>query len=91
MEILKVSKLKKKLVINICGAAGAGKSYSALDLARGMVSKGDEVCVIDTENKSFLMQNHPAYINNDLFNVLTLPPNEGFGLDKMFDAINVVN
>lgn len=91
MEILKVSNLKKKLVINICGAAGAGKSYSALDLARGMVSRGDEVCVIDTENKSFLMQNHPAYINNDLFNVLMLPPNEGFGLDKMFDAINMVN
>lgn len=91
MEILKVSNLKKKLVINICGAAGAGKSYSALDLARGMVSKGEEVCIIDTENKSFLMQNHPAYTNNDLFNVLMLPPNEGFGLDKMFDAINMVN
>ena len=26
------------------------------------------------------MQNHPAYINNDLFNVLMLPPNEGFGV-----------
>ena len=48
MEILKVSNLKKKLVVNICGAAGAGKSYSALDLARGMVSKGEEVCIIDT-------------------------------------------
>ena len=76
MEILKVSNLKKKLVINICGAAGAGKSYSALDLARGMVNKGDEVCVIDTENKSFLMQNHPLHFDfskSKLEHYLSLP------------------
>lgn len=36
----------------ICGASGTGKTYSALLLARGLVSDSGKIAVIDTENGS---------------------------------------
>jgi len=40
-----------KVIINICGTSGSGKTYTALKIARGMVSKASEIGFLDTENK----------------------------------------
>lgn len=40
-----------KVIINICGPSGSGKTYTALKIARGMVSKASEIGFLDTENK----------------------------------------
>ncbi len=40
-----------KPIIGICGTSGSGKTYTALKIARGMVSKASEIGFIDTENK----------------------------------------
>lgn len=40
-----------KAIIGIAGVSGSGKTYTALQLARGMVSKSSEIGFLDTENK----------------------------------------
>lgn len=40
-----------KAIIGIAGISGSGKTYTALKLARGMVSKASEIGFLDTENK----------------------------------------
>lgn len=40
-----------KVIIDICGTSGSGKTYTALKIARGMVSKASEIGFLDTENK----------------------------------------
>lgn len=40
-----------KAIIGIAGVSGSGKTYTALKLARGMVSKSSEIGFLDTENK----------------------------------------
>ena len=42
------------LIIGISGASGAGKSYSAMRLATGIVGKGKRFAVIDTEARRAL-------------------------------------
>jgi len=40
-----------KAIIGIAGPSGSGKTYTALLMARGMVSKASEIGFLDTENK----------------------------------------
>ncbi len=40
-----------KVIIGIAGVSGSGKTYTALQIARGMVSKPSEIGFLDTENK----------------------------------------
>lgn len=40
-----------KPIIGIAGVSGSGKTYTALKIARGMVSKPSEIGFLDTENK----------------------------------------
>lgn len=40
-----------KPIIGIAGVSGSGKTYTALKMARGMVSKPSEIGFLDTENK----------------------------------------
>lgn len=40
-----------KPIIGICGPSGSGKTYTALKIARGMVSMPSEIGFLDTENK----------------------------------------
>lgn len=40
-----------KAIIGIAGTSGEGKTYTALLIARGMVSKASEIGFLDTENK----------------------------------------
>ncbi len=54
MGILNIRPAKRggsKPIIGICGTSGSGKTYTALKMARGMVSKASEIGFIDTENK----------------------------------------
>jgi hypothetical protein len=40
-----------KVIIGIAGVSGSGKTFTALQIARGMVSKASEIGFLDTENK----------------------------------------
>jgi len=40
-----------KVIIGIAGPSGSGKTYSALKIARGMVSKPSEIGFLDTESR----------------------------------------
>ncbi|MVT11346.1 AAA family ATPase [Chitinophaga tropicalis] len=54
MGILNIRLAKRgesKAIIGIAGVSGSGKTYTALKIARGMVSKASEIGFLDTENK----------------------------------------
>jgi hypothetical protein len=51
MQIQKATRKLSKIKMAITGPAGSGKTYSALQLAKGLTSM-EKVCVIDTENGS---------------------------------------
>ncbi len=44
-----------KAIIGIAGISGSGKTYTALKIARGMVSKPSKIGFLDTENKRGLL------------------------------------
>lgn len=51
INIRPVESGQSKAVIGIAGVSGDGKTYTALLVARGMVSKASEIGFLDTENK----------------------------------------
>lgn len=54
MGILDIRKAKRggsKAIIGIAGVSGSGKTYTALKIARGMVSNPSKIGFLDTENK----------------------------------------
>lgn len=54
MGILNIRQAKRggsKAIIGIAGVSGSGKTYTALKIARGMVSNASEIGFLDTENK----------------------------------------
>ncbi len=69
MEIKVASRTRAKLRIGLFGASGAGKTYSALKLARGLTDDWNKVIIIDTERES-------ANLYSDLgpYGVLQLEP-----------------
>lgn len=50
LNIRPVTRGNSKPIIAIAGVSGSGKTYTALKMARGMVSKASEVGLLDTEN-----------------------------------------
>jgi hypothetical protein len=50
LQIRPVQRGGSKPIIAIAGVSGSGKTYTALKMARGMVSKASEVGLLDTEN-----------------------------------------
>jgi len=52
MSLQRATKTKLKLKIVLQGVSGSGKTYSALDLAYGIVGDWEKIVVIDTENES---------------------------------------
>jgi len=50
LNIRPVQSGQSKVVIGIAGISGSGKTYTALLMARGMVSKAYEIGFLDTEN-----------------------------------------
>ncbi len=81
MEFKKASRKKVKLRLNISAPSGAGKTMSALLLAKGLVGSWDKVGVIDTENDSASLYEHLGDFNTL---VLTSP----FTPEKYIEAIN---
>lgn len=53
----KATKEQKKLVMSIQGASGAGKTYSALNIAKHLCPAGKRVAFIDTERSASLYAN----------------------------------
>lgn len=81
MELKKAVRKQVKLRLNISAPSGAGKTYSALRMAKGLCGDWNKVAVIDTENSS-------ASLYSDLgeFNVIDLQP--PFTPEKYTQALN---
>lgn len=71
---------KAKMRVAILGPSGAGKTYSALLLARGLATAWDKVALIDSENGS-----GDLYSDLGPYNVITL---ERFSPRDYIEAIN---
>ncbi|MCC4212257.1 AAA family ATPase [Leeuwenhoekiella parthenopeia] len=83
MELRKSERKKAKIKMALQGSSGAGKSYSALLIAKGL--SGDDlskVAVIDTENGSSDLYSH---LGN--YNVLTMEP--PYTPEKYIEAIDI--
>src|SRR6478736_6648773 len=82
IQLKKATRKQVKLRLNISAPSGAGKTYSALRMAKGLCGDWSKVAVIDTENGS-------ASLYSDLgdFNVIDLKP--PFTPEKYIEAINV--
>lgn len=80
MELKKASRKQVKLRLNISAPSGAGKTYSALLMAKGLVGDWSKVAVIDTENESASL-----YSNLGDFNVINLTE---YAPEKYIEAIN---
>ena len=63
MQLIKATRKKSKLRLNLSGAAGSGKTYSALLMAKGLIGSWDKIAVIDTENGSASLYSHLGYFN----------------------------
>lgn len=81
MQLKKATRKQVKLRLNISAPSGAGKTYSALRMAKGLCGDWKKVAVIDTENGS-------ASLYSDLgdFNVIDLQP--PFTPEKYISALN---
>ena len=81
IQLKKATRKQVKLRLNISAPSGAGKTYSALRMAKGLCGDWSKVAVIDTENGS-------ASLYSDLgdFNVIDLQP--PFQPEKYIEAIN---
>lgn len=66
-ELRVASRKKAKLRIGLSAPSGAGKTYSALLIAKGMAKSWDKVALIDTENGSGELYSHLGG-----YNVITL-------------------
>ena len=81
MQLKKATRKQVKLRLNISAPSGAGKTYSALRMAKGLVNDWGKVAVIDTENGSASLYSHLGD-----FNTIDLTP--PFTPEKYIEAIN---
>jgi hypothetical protein len=81
MVLQKATRKKTKLRLNLSAPSGAGKTYSALLMAKGLVGDWDKIAVIDTENGSASLYEHLGP-----FNVLDLAP--PFSPERYIQAID---
>ena len=81
MQLKKATRKQVKLRLNISAPSGAGKTYSALRMAKGICGDWDKIAVIDTENGSASL-----YSNLGSFNVIDLSP--PFQPEKYIQALN---
>lgn len=81
MELRKATRKAVKLKLNLSAPSGAGKTYSALRMAYGLVGDWSKIAVIDTENGSASLYSHLGD-----FNTLDLTP--PFTPERYIEAIN---
>ncbi|HPG59320.1 MAG TPA: ATP-binding protein, partial [Candidatus Wallbacteria bacterium] len=79
MEFIRATKNATKLRVGISGAAGSGKTYSALKIATGI---GGKIAVIDTERGS-------ASLYADKFDFDTVQIEPPYTPDKYIEAIKL--
>jgi len=63
MQLQKATRKKAKLRLNLSAPSGAGKTYSALLMAKGLVGDWTKIAVIDTENGSASLYEHLGEFN----------------------------
>src|SRR6218665_3497512 len=63
MELKKATRKQVKLRLNISAPSGAGKTYSALRMAKGLCGSWAKIAVIDTENGSASLYSHLGEFN----------------------------
>lgn len=83
MQLQKAQRKQTMLRLNLSAPSGAGKTYSALLLAKGLVGEWDKIAVIDTENGSASLYSHLGE-----FNTIQLEP--PFTPERYIQAIDVV-
>lgn len=81
MQLQKATRKKQHLTLNLSGPAGAGKTYSGLLLAHGLVKDWNKIGLIDTENGSASLYSHLGP-----FNTLDLQP--PFTPERYIEAID---
>lgn len=69
MKLVKATRKQVKLRLNLSAPSGAGKTMSALLMAKGLVGEWDKIAVIDTENGSASLYSHLGE-----FNIVDLKP-----------------
>lgn len=82
LQLKKATRKQVKLRLNISAPSGAGKTYSALRMAKGICGDWGKVAVIDTENGSASL-----YSNLGDFSVIDLSP--PFTPEKYTQALNM--
>jgi hypothetical protein len=82
LQLKKATRKQVKLRLNLSAPSGAGKTYSALRMAKGLVNDWDKIAVIDTENGSASL-----YSNLGDFSVVDLTP--PFTPEKYTEALNL--
>jgi len=82
MELKKASRKQVKLRLNISAPSGAGKTFSALRLAFGLVGDWSKIAVVDSENESASLYSHLGE-----FNVVNLTA--PYTPEKYIDAMNI--
>lgn len=82
MKLQKATRKKVKLRLNLSAPSGAGKTYSALKLAKGLVGDWSKIAVIDTENGSASLYEHLGE-----FNTIDLQP--PFSPERYIQAIDM--
>jgi hypothetical protein len=82
MQLRKATRKAVKLKLNLSAPSGAGKTYSALRMAKGIAGDWSKVGVIDTENGSASLYSHLGD-----FNAIELRP--PFTPEKYIEAMNV--
>jgi len=83
MQLQKAQRKQTMLRLNLSAPSGAGKTYSALLLAKGLVGDWDKIAVIDTENGSASLYSHLGE-----FNTIQLEP--PFTPERYIQALDIV-
>ena len=82
MQLKKAERKKSYLKLNLSAPSGAGKTYSALLMAKGLVGDWSKIAIIDTENGSASLYSHLGE-----FNTLDLEP--PFTPERYIESINL--
>lgn len=82
LVLKKATRKQVKLRLNISAPSGAGKTYSALKMAKGICGDWSKVAVIDTENGSASLYSHLGD-----FSVIDLTP--PFTPEKYTEALHI--
>ena len=80
LQLKKATRKQVKLRLNLSAPSGAGKTYSALRMAYGIVGNWDKIAVIDTENGSASLYSH-------LGGFLTIDLTPPFSPERYIEAI----